>query len=67
MSSQKNKQRILRLLKYLYSFTDEQHPITNQELVELFADDNANGNRKTIKNDIDVLASEGFDVITAKQ
>ena len=67
MGSQKNKQRILRILKYLYSFTDEQHPVTNQKLVELFADDTANGNRKTIKNDIDVLASEGFDVITAKQ
>ena len=67
MSSQKNKQRILRILKYLNAFTDEQHPVTNQELVELFADDAANGNRKTIKNDIEVLASEGFDIITAKR
>ena len=67
MEKHKNKQRILRILKYLYAFTDEQHPVTNQELVELFANDCANGNRKTIKNDIDVLASEGFDVITTKQ
>ena len=67
MGSQKNKQRILRLLRYLYKFTEEQHTVTNQEMVELFADYTANGNRKTIKNDIEVLASEGFDVITAKQ
>lgn len=67
MSSQKNKQRILRILKYLYDFTDEQHTVTNQELVAMFADDVTSGNRKTIKNDIDVLTEEGFDVITSKQ
>ena len=67
MGSQKNKQRILRILKYLYSSTDEQHPVTNQELVEMFADDTANGNRKTVKNDVEVLTAEGFDIITTKQ
>ena len=67
MSSQKNKQRILRILKYLYDFTDEQHTVTNQELVAMFADDVTSGNRKTIKNDIDVLTEAGFDVITSKQ
>ena len=66
MSAQKNKQRLLRILRYLYMFTDEQHPVTNQELVTMFADGIANGNRKTIKNDIDILAAEGFDVITTK-
>ena len=67
MGSKKNKQRILRILKYLYCFTDEQHPVTNQQLVEMFSYDSANGNRKTIKNDIEVLTMEGFDIITAKQ
>ncbi len=67
MGSQKNKQRILRLLKYLYYFTDEQHTVTNQELVAMFADDVTSGNRKTIKNDIEVLTEVGFDVITSKQ
>ena len=67
MGSQKNKQRILRILKYLYEFTDEQHTVTNQELVAMFADDVTSGNRKTIKNDIDVLTEAGFDVITSKQ
>lgn len=67
MGSQKNKRRILRILKYLYEFTDEQHTGTNQELVAMFADDVTSGNRKTIKNDIDVLTEVGFDVITSKQ
>ena len=67
MGSQKNKQRILRILKYLYDFTDEQHPVTNQDLVAMFADEVTSGNRKTIKNDIEVLTEAGFDVITSKQ
>lgn len=67
MGTKKNKQRILRLLKYLYDFTDEQHTITNQELVAMFADDVTSGNRKTIKNDIEVLIAAGFDIITSKQ
>ena len=67
MGSQKNKHRILRILKYLYDFTDERHTVTNQELVSMFADDVISGNRKTIKNDIEVLTEAGFDVITSKQ
>ena len=67
MGSQKNKQRILRILKYLYEFTDEQHTVTNQDLVAMFADEVTSGNRKTIKNDIEVLTEAGFDVITSKQ
>ena len=67
MSSKKNKQRILRLLRYLYDYTDEQHTITNQDLVAMFADDVTSGNRKTIKNDIEVLNEVGFDVITSKK
>ena len=67
MGSQKNKQRILRILKYLYEFTDEEHTVTNQELVAMFADEVTSGNRKTIKNDVDVLTEAGFDVITSKQ
>ena len=67
MGSQKNKQRILRLLRYLYDFTDEQHAVTNQELVAMFADDVTSGNRKTIKNDIEILTEAGYDIITSKQ
>lgn len=33
----------------------------------MFADDVTSGNRKTIKNDIEVITEEGFDVFTSKQ
>lgn len=62
----RNKQRILRLLKYLYQSSDEDHPVTTKELVEKFSEENANAGRKTVKDDIDVLVDEGYDIVTNK-
>lgn len=66
MSQVRNKQRLLRLLKYLYQNTDEEHPVSTNELVDIFTDANANATRKTIKDDIDVLVEEGYDIVTNK-
>ena len=65
MSTVKNKQRLLRLLKYLFENTDEEHQVSTNELMELFKED-AGAGRKTIKDDIDTLISEGFDIVTTK-
>ena len=65
-SNLRNKQRLLRLLKYLYQNTDENHPVTTKELVEIFSEENANAGRKTVKDDIDVLVDEGYDIVTNK-
>lgn len=59
MTQVRNKQRLLRILKYLYQETDEYHPVTTNELVEIFAEENANATRKTVKDDIDVLVGGG--------
>ena len=59
----RNKQRLIRLFKYLYRETDEDHPVTTNELVEIFTDANANAARKTVKDDIDVLVEEGYDIV----
>ena len=32
----RNKQRPFRLLRYLFENTDEEHPVTTSELVEIF-------------------------------
>jgi predicted DNA-binding transcriptional regulator YafY len=63
MSQLRNKQRLLRMLKYLYQNTDENHPVTTNELVDIFTDANANATRKTVKDDIDVLVNEGYDIV----
>ena len=66
MTSIRNKQRPFRLLKYLYENTDENHHVSTPELVKIFQAEDAHANRKTIKDDIDVLLGEGYDIVTIK-
>ena len=66
MMNIRNKQRPFRLLKYLYENTDEDHAVSTPELVKIFQAEDAHANRKTIKDDIDVLVGEGFDVVTVR-
>lgn len=66
MSEVNNKQRLLRLMRYLYECTDENHQISTQELVRMFTAESASAGRKTVKNDIDILMQEGYDVVVNK-
>ena len=66
MTNIRNKQRPLRLLKYLFKFTDESHPVSTSELVKIFQAEDAHASRKTVKDDIDVLVGEGLDIVTIK-
>ena len=66
MTSIRNKQRPFRLLKYLYENTDEENPISTTELVRIFVAEDAHAKRKTVKDDMDVLVGEGFDVVTVR-
>lgn len=61
---QDKKGRLLALRDFLYKYTDEFHPATTQELIEEMAKQGYPGNRKTIKDDIDVLCKFGLDIIT---
>ena len=65
-NTMKNKQRLLRLLRYLYENTDEDHPVKTPELVEIFSDQNAHAKRKTLQDDIRILECEGYDIETIK-
>ena len=56
----RNKQRPFRLLRYLFENTDEEHPVTTSELVEIFQAEDAHASRKTVKDDIDILVKEGL-------
>ncbi len=62
----RNKQRLLRILRYLYENTDEDHPVKTSELVEMFSDQNAHARRKTIQDDIRILEKEGYDIETIR-
>lgn len=61
---QEKKGRLLALRDYLYKYTDEQHPVSTQELIDEMTRQGYPGNRKTIKDDIDVLNKFGMDIIT---
>jgi len=66
MTNIRNKQRPFRMLKYLYENTDENHPVSTPELVKHFQAEDAHASRKTVKDDIDVLVEEGFDIVTIR-
>lgn len=65
---EKNKQdkkgRLLALREYLYKCTDETHPASTQVLIEEMTKQGYPGNRKTIKDDVDVLKRFGMDIVT---
>lgn len=54
----------MTLREYLYKYTDEQHSVSTQELIDEMAHQGYPGNRKTIKDDIDVHNKLGMDIIT---
>ena len=63
-SKQDKKGRLLALRDYLYKYTDEQHPASTQDLIDEMIRRGYPGNRKTIKDDIDVLNKFDMDIIT---
>ena len=63
-NKQDKKGRLLALKEFLYMYTDEQHPVTTQNLIEEMDRQGYPGNRKTIKGDIDILNKFGMDIIT---
>ncbi len=62
-SRQAKKGRLLALREFFYKHTDENHPVTTQQLIEEMKKRGYSGNRKTIRDDIDMLNSFGIDII----
>lgn len=63
-AKQDKKGRLLALKDYLYKYTDEQHSASTQEIIDEMTHQGYPCNRKTIKDDIDVLNKFGMDIIT---
>ncbi len=63
-AKQDKKGRLLALREFLYKHTDESHPVSTQDLIDEMTRQGYPGNRKTIKDDIDVLNKFGMDIIT---
>ena len=58
------KRRILTLLQYLYEQTDEDHQITSDDLIEYLKEQGVPANKKTLKNDLDLITDAGLDIVT---
>ena len=65
MPDRKNKKgRLLALQQYLHKYTDEDHQLTTQELIDAMEKNGYSANRKTIKDDIDTLVKFDIDIVT---
>ena len=65
MVEEKNKKgRLLALQQYMCRYTDEDHPATTQELIVEMGKLGYIANRKTIKDDIDILKKFDIDIVT---
>ncbi len=61
-----NKSKILYLYKLLYEKTDEQNPLSTNEIITQLAKIGISLNRKTVASDIALLMEFGVDVITIR-
>ena len=67
MASQaKQKQKLLFLKNFFERKSDEEHPITGIQLIEILGNQNIKCERKTVYDDIDTLQASGMDIITTK-
>lgn len=61
------KPRIVCLLKLLIKYTDQEHPLTTNQLISLLEKEyNLKVHRITLKKDIESLQSVGYDIIEIK-
>ena len=51
-----NKSRLLRLYRYLYVNTDEDHFTTKAEIMDALRDEETIYSRQTVRDDIDTLS-----------
>ncbi len=63
MAESNTKGRLLFLEHYLLENTDEEHPVTAEQLMQAYEDNGYKANRNTIRDDISVLQTFGIDVI----
>lgn len=60
------KSRILFLLRYLYENTDDEHAVSTNELIQVLAENGFSANRKTIRDDADMLNDAGYEIFVDK-
>lgn len=63
---QTSKLKTLFIYKFLEKYSDEDHPISTTQLIEMLNEKGLNCERKSIYADIDALNEMGFDILSVK-
>ena len=61
-----NTARTLSILKYLQEKSDEQHPLSTNQILEHLENCDIKSNRRTISSDIKLLIDCGIDIVEIK-
>ena len=64
--SSNQKLKLLVLKDYLLKNTDENHPVTIQEIIQELAGHGINAERKSLYNDLEALRVYGLDIVQSK-
>ncbi len=64
--SSNQKLKLLHLLRCLMRYSDEEHPLSTQQLIAKLAENGISAERKTIYADIEALTLFGIDIIQTK-
>lgn len=64
--AEKQKQKLLYILKMLYEKSDENHPIRMDAIIAMLDREGIKAERKSIYNDMDTLRDFGYDIVLTK-
>lgn len=64
--SEKQKQKLLYIIKMLQEKSDEAHPIKMEAILEMLDREGIKAERKSIYNDMDTLRDFGYDIVLTK-
>jgi len=64
--SQNQKLKLLYLMKFLLENSDEEHPVSIAQMIEMLASHGVMGERKSLYADIEALRSFGLDVVQSR-
>lgn len=64
--SEKQKQKLLYIIKMLQEKSDESHPIKMEAILEILDHEGIKAERKSIYNDMDTLRDFGYDIMLTK-
>ena len=60
------KERLIELLKLLYTKTDEDHPLSTAQIVAYFTEQDVPTDRETVKDDVEALNKCGIEIYVSK-